>query len=349
MKNWEPFITVRAVQPVIAALETLGYKVDDLLKETRVSRSVLQDADGQVPHSAMMKLWDHACVVSGDDDLGIHLAETAPIRSFEVHSYALLSSPTLRDAFRRACGYQRLIHEATNLTFEEGHIEGVLQHALPGGRPVPRHPAEFLATLWIRFGRLVTGNDWAPRLVCFAHETPKNTGEHTRVFRAPLRFSSGRTAMHVPNEILDTPNPRADENLLDLLDRYADGLLKKLPRQASLAERVRVWLSEQLSGGTPSVASAARALHMSARTLHRGLQNEGTSFRELLDQLRHELAVALLADQRCSVAEAGFLLGFAELSSFSRAFKRWTGKAPAEFRAEALVSSTRNTIHDGHE
>ena len=348
MRNWEPYITVRAVQPVVAALEALGQEVDDLLKESRISRAILQDADGRVPHSAMMLLWEHARVVTDDDYLGIHLAEAAPIRSFEVHSYALLSSATLRDAYRRACRYQRLIHETTNLTFEEGPIEGVLQHALPGGRSVPQHAAEFLATLWVRFGRLVTCDDWAPRLVCFAHPAPKDTSEHARVFRAQLRFSSGRTAMHVSNRVVDMPNPSADENLVSLLDRYAGGLLKQFPREASLAERVRVWLSEELSGGTPSVSSAARALYISVRTLHRGLQSEGTCFRELLDQLRQERAAALLANQRCSVAEVGFLLGFAELSSFSRAFKRWTGKTPAEFREEALVSSTNSTNWDSH-
>ncbi|MFQ5650877.1 MAG: AraC family transcriptional regulator [bacterium] len=349
MKNWEPYITVRAVQPVIAALETLGHKVEAFLAEAGVARAVLHDADGRVPHRAMMLLWQHACAVTGDDCLGIHLAEAAPIRAFEVHSYALLSSPTLRDAYQRACRYQRLIHDATDLTLEEGASEGVLQHSLPGGRPVPRHPAEFLATLWVRFGRLVTGDAWAPALVCFAHAAPKDTSEHARVFRAPVQFSTGRTAMHIPNRILDLPNPRPDANLLGLLDKYADGLLEKFPRQPTLAERVRAWLSEELSGGTPSVSAAARALHSSVRTLHRGLQSEGTSFRELLDQLRQERATVLLANPRCSVAEVGFLLGFAEISSFSRAFKRWTGKAPAEFRTDAFGVAANKTDQDDHE
>ncbi len=339
MKKLEPHLTVRAVQPVIAALEALGHQIDGILAEARISRATLQDADGRVPHSAMMLFWERARIITGDDHIGIHLAEAVPIQSFEVHSYALLSSTTLREAYRRACRYQRLIHEATDLTFEEGTNEGVLRHALPGGRPLPRHPAEFLATLWVRLGRLITGEDWAPSLVCFAHDTPKDATEHERVFRAPIRFSSGINAMQIPNHILDASNPRADANLASLLDRYADGLLKQAPRQASFAERVRTWLVAELNGGSPTIFSAARALHISERTLHRSLQNEGTSFRELLDQLRQERAAALLANPRCSVAEAGFLLGFAGLSSFSRAFKRWTGKAPAEFRAEALANS----------
>lgn len=223
----------------------------------------------------------------------------------------------------------------------------MLRHTLPSGRPVPRHPAEFLATLWVRFGRLITGNEWAPVLVCFSHHAPDDTQEHTHVFRAPLQFSSGLTAMHIANHILDTTNPQADANLARLLDRYADGLLKQAPRQASFAERLRAWLVDELNGGSPTISSAARALHVSMRTLHRSLQSEGTSFRKLLDQLRQERATALLANPRCSVAEAGFLLGFAELSSFSRAFKRWTGKTPAAFRADTLATSS-NPSHQSN-
>jgi AraC-like DNA-binding protein len=150
--------------------------------------------------------------------------------------------------------------------------------------------------------------------------------------------------MYVRNHILDTSNPHADANLARLLDRHAEGLLKHVVQHASPAERLRVWLVEVLSSGNPSVASAARALHMSVRTLHRSLQQEGTSFRELIDQLRQEQAATLLANPRYSVAEVGFLLGFTELSSFSRAFKRWTGKSPAAFRAERLALSSDSAL-----
>ena len=343
MKTLEPALAVRALQPVVEALEALGHPAALILEQAGVSRSLLQDADGRVPHSAMMKFWNRALVLTGDEHLGIHLAEAAPMQSFEVHAYAMLSSSTLREALRRACRYQRLIHEATDLVFEEGAHEGVLRHALPGGRPVPRHPAEFLATLWVRIGRLVTGTPWAPRLVCFAHEQPNAAGEHARVFQAPVQFSGGFTAMHFPNEILDTSNPHADAHLARLLDRYAEGLLKHIVSRHSPAARLRAWLVEVFSSGSPTAASAARALHMSVRTLHRHLREEGTSFRELLDQLRQEQAVALLSNPRYSIAEVGFLLGFGEISSFSRAFKRWSGRSPAEYRAGRFALSVHGT------
>jgi len=334
MKPLEPRITVRAVQPVVAGLEALGQDVDAILARAPIRRDELQNADGRIPHGTMMEMWRSAVELTGDDNLGLHVAIAAPLASFTVHAYALLSSPNLREAYRRGCRYQRLIHEATNLEFTEGPREGVLRHSLPGGRTVPRHPAEFLATVWLRFGRLITGSDWAPNAVYFAHVEPGDTSEHARFFDAPIRFASGRTAVHVPNSILDAENPRRDEGLLAVLDEYAASLLAVAPESPSVAGMVGERLSAAFQGGeAPTAGQVAGELHMSVRSLHRGLKAEGTTYRELVDQLRHERSAVLLADPRYSIAETGSRLGFSEISSFYRAFKRWTGQTPAEFRA----------------
>ncbi len=138
--NWEPFITVRAVSPVVAAFESLGYSPDELLASCGIPRSVLTDADGKIPHRAMMQFWQEALAATGDDHLGIHLAEAAPIDAFGVHAYAAMSSPTLGEAYRRTCRYQRLIHEVSDLQLNMEDGEGVLSHALPGGQPIPASP-----------------------------------------------------------------------------------------------------------------------------------------------------------------------------------------------------------------
>lgn len=325
-------LTVRAVQPVIAGLEALGHGVDTLLAEASISRGVLADPDGRVPHRAMMELWSRAQTATGDDQLGIHLAEAAPLESFEVHAYALLSSPTLRDALHRACRYQRLIHDATDLTLEPHPGAAVLRHALPGGFSVPRHPAEFLAALWVRFGRLVTGTHWYPDALHFAHEAPRDKSEHGRVFGPRVQFSSGRTAMQICDAVLDAANARADPGLAKVLDRYAASLLGDVPSPMTLGSRVRAILAEAFGSDAPTAPAVAARLSMSVRTLHRALRSESSSYREILEQFRRERAAALLAQRHCSIAEVAFLLGFSELSSFYRAFRRWTGKTPAEYR-----------------
>jgi AraC-like DNA-binding protein len=332
MATFEPYLTVRAVQPLVSGLDSLGHPVDTILNAAGIPRRILEDPDARVPQRAMSALWSRALEVTNDADLGIHLAEAASMRSFEVHGYAMLSSPTLRDAYRRACRYQRLIHEVTDLTLDETPREGVLRHALPGGRAAARHPAEFLATLWVRIGREVTRSEWTPNLVCFAHEAPDAIAEHTRVFAAPLRFASGRTAMHIANAVLDAVNPRADPSLGVVLDRYADSVVAKLPRRNTLTSRLNTWLLSTLADGDPVATAAASAMNLSVRSLHRGLRAEATTFRELVARLRYERATVLLGDLRYSMTEVAFMLGFSELSSFYRAFKRWSGTTPADFR-----------------
>ncbi len=331
----EPNLTIRAVQPVIAGLEVLGHRnVDGLLAVAGISRAVLQDPDGRIPHRAMMLLWSRASMATADDQLGIHLAEAAPLESFEVHAYAALSSHSLRDAFRRACRYQRLIHEATDLTFDEQADAAVLRHSLAGGHAVPRHPAEFLATLWVRFGRLVAGPGWNPEAVWFAHDMPGDTSDHARVFGVPPRFASGRTAMQFSNSVLDRPNARADPGLAKVLDRYATSLLDDAPVRPTFGNRVRAILIDALGSESPTADAVARHLNMSVRTLHRALRSESTNYRDILDQFRRERAIALLTRRQCSIAEVGFVLGFADISSFYRAFRRWTGHTPAQFRSD---------------
>ena len=94
---------------------------------------------------------------------------------------------------------------------------------------LPRHPAEFLVTLWLRFGRLVTGEAWCPRLVCFAHPAPENIQPYQLFFQAPVHFRTGRAAMHISNSTLDMVNPGADLGLVKVLDRYAEMAAKQSP------------------------------------------------------------------------------------------------------------------------
>ena len=149
-----------------------------------------------------------------------------------------------------------------------------------------------------------------------------------------MHFAMGENALVLPAPLLETPCVRADPALVAVLDRYAAERLEQAPRTSSIADRVRSALGDELRGGEPTAARLATRFKMSVRSLSRLLAAEGTSFRELLDALRRDLATRHLAADQLSIGEVAFLLGFSELSSFHRAFKRWTGRTPAEFRQE---------------
>jgi AraC-like DNA-binding protein len=331
----KPRLSVRAIKPVIAGLNALGQSTDALLDAAGVSRAMLSEPERYLPPGAMQVIWAQALAMTRDDCLGLHLAMAAPIDAFDVHAYAMLSSPTLRDAFARACRYQRLINEGTTLTLREGARDATLRHALANGGAVPRQPAEFLAATWVRIGRLVTGTEWVPSGVFFAHERPSDITDHCSIFGSVPRFSAGRTALQVTAETLALTNSRADATLAGLMDRYVLSLLDRHPAVTTMSGHVHAWLVGSHAAGAPTATRAARALAVSERTLHRKLAEESTTFRVVLDRFRHETAVTLLGARRHSIAEVAFLLGYSELSAFYRAFRRWTGRSPAQSREDS--------------
>ena len=207
MTAFKPGLTVRAIRPVIAGLEALGHSVDSLLAEAGMPASILADLDGYLPAGSSRKLWERAVAKAKDDCLGIHVAMAAPVNAFDVHAYAMLSSPTLSGALYRVCRYQRLINEGTELTLEDDGGDGALRHGLLGGGAVSRQPAEFLAVTWLRLGRMVTGTAWSPAQVFFAHDRPADTRPHEEIFGVRPNFGSGFTAMRIPAALVATPLP----------------------------------------------------------------------------------------------------------------------------------------------
>jgi AraC-like DNA-binding protein len=336
MRNREPRLTVRALRPVISGLVTLGYDPAPFLLTQGVDRDVLLEPDATVPMSACVGLLADGVRATGDDNLGLHIAERAELGSFDVHFYAMVSSPTLGAGFERLCRYQRLIHETSQVRLETSGDRAVLSHRLAGGMAAPRQTAELLLGSWTRTGRVATGTAWSPVEVRFAHREPRGSHQHERFFGAPVRFAAGENALVLPEALLDLPCRRTDSSLLSLLDRYATDRLGEA-RAATFADRARAALSEALQAGNVTAHGLAVRLEVSVRTLHRTLVAEGTSYRRLLDQLRLDIATRHLRDDRVSVAEVAFLLGFSELSAFHRAFKRWTGRTPVAFRAEASI------------
>ena len=333
----------------MSGLMTLGYDPVPFLHTRGIDSTTLLDPDAIVPMSACVGLLADAVRATGDDNLGLHVAEHADLGSFDVHFYAMVSSPTLGAAFERVCRYQRLIDETSQVRLEKSGDRALLSHRLPGGMAAPRQTAELLLAAWVC--SVATRTRWSPAEGRFAHRAPRDSGEHERFFGAPLRFATSENALFLPAALLDLPCRRTDPPLLSLLDRYAADRLG-VPQAATFADRARAALSEELQAGNVAAQRLATRLRVSIRTLHRSLAAEETLYRRLLDQLRLDIAERHLMDDRMSVAEVAFLVGFSEISAFHRAFKRWTGRTPVTFRAEAhcvrpAVLSAHDALRSG--
>src|SRR4029079_7275786 len=171
---------------MIAALRPLGHDAGSILGASGLAESVLRDPDARIPAPDVGRLWSTAVATTGDENLGLHLAQASDIADFALHAYAFLSSPTLGAGFERMAAYQRLLNDSTRIVVERGEPHAVVRHVRRGGLPAGRQTAEFLMAVWTRFIRLAAGEAIAPHEVRFAHDEPNAAAEHARFFRAPV-------------------------------------------------------------------------------------------------------------------------------------------------------------------
>ena len=156
--------------------------------------------------------------------------------------------------------------------------------------------------------------------------------EYARLLGVPVQFEAATASAVFDDELLATPCRGHDPNLYRVVRAHAELLLERLPRDPSMRGQVRRLVLGVIAQGEPEMATVARTLGTSERSLQRRLQEEGTSFREVVDEARRELALGYLGDRRLAVSEVAYLLGYAEAGAFVRAFKRWTGRTPGEMR-----------------
>jgi AraC-like DNA-binding protein len=326
-------VSVRSVRPMLMYVTSRGHDGNAFLRGQGVDPILLRDPDSRLPHGAVINLWQRAGELTGDQNLGLHVAEAIQPGQFGALDYALRTSANLGAAFERLSRYHRLLHDAAEMGFEVHPDRAILGHRLPLPGGAPRPVSEFILAGWLVTSRQATGVDWTPVQVCFPHAAPSDTSEHRRLFGCPLKFGHGRSELVLARNLLALPLVKADPVLLEIVEAQVLALFAKLPKAEATTDAVRRFLAEELVNGQPKLEQLAPRLRMSARTLHRRLEKEGTTFRGVLTEVRRELAIRHLVEHRLAIGEIAFLLGFSEVSAFHRAFKHWTGHAPHAYRA----------------
>jgi len=335
-------VSVHYIRAFASAASALGAKPEALLAEAGLTPADLRDPDARLPLDALAALWIAAPRHTGVDAFGLRMAQLTPPPAFDVVDYAMRASDHLRDAYRKALRYLRIHISAASHVVEEDGDEARLHFAL--SVPVPagatRQGVVFALAAMVVRGRAVTGTGLPLVEVRFALPRPADVSEHERFFRAPVRWNAERHTLVLARSTLDLPVRSADPNLARLIDRCAQDLLEKLPSPESFLDGVRRAILEGLRGGVPTAPEIARRLGVSVRSLQRRLHDERATFQGLVDDVRRELSLRHLAGDGLSVGELTFLLGFSEPSAFHRAFRRWTGTTPAEYRRARTASAT---------
>jgi len=323
------------VVPLLAAyVKEQGHDADPILNLRGFRDRDLKDPDVRVPEAASREAWRLAMVMTRDEAIGLHIAQWLPKGALDLVEYAFRTSATLGDGLDRLARYGRLIND--RLAVHVLHTGPGVRFLMGAADARPLHPqrAEFGIALALRLAREATAAHLVPVEVLFAHAAPADATEIHDYFRSPIHFSSGAHGM-----VLSEPDgarslQAADAALSAVIRRRLEKALEKLDRSpdASTADHVRRLLTDGMGQEEWSVQTIGREMGLSARTLSRRLIAEGTSFRHIQDEVRHQLAVALLGDASKSIAEIAFFLGYAEPAPFHRSFKRWTGTTPQAHR-----------------
>lgn len=309
-----------------------GIDIATLLSDSGINPSLIKDQNARIPLEQVFTLWEEAQRRTEDEMIALRTAELAPFGAFKVVDYIFAASSTLGEGVSKASSYYRLINGGFELHLraqkDQAHFE--LCNSIDPKNLSRQYIEYIFACVLVRL-RSATGMNWTPREVTLTYSMPRKISEYHRVFQAPLRFNRPVNRLVFDRCILDMPNPQSDPLLCDLLEYYAQRLLKHLPAGDDFLSELRKVLRKGIRYRNTSLTATARELGVSRRSLQRRLDGQGTSYREILDRLRCEIAMTFLEQQQPDIEEIAFLLGFSEPSSFYRAFKRWTGKTPQHF------------------
>ena len=293
----------------------------------------LQDVEGRIPIATVRQLWSDAERLTGDPDIGLSVGEKGPLGT-GVIAYAVQTSPTFGAGIRTVCRFHRLVTDvgSVTLTIDGARASMALHTGANSHDWLPRHISELYLAKWVCGGRQLTGVDWDPIAVRFRHPQPASTLAHERLFRAPLFFDHATDEIEFDAALLELPLVTHDPALAAILERYGEELLSRLPRVDDFTDAVREAVARSLRSQDSTLEGLATRFHMTPRTLQRRLAAHGISLRTLIDDVRRQHALTHVTRADLPIAEIAFLLGFDAVTSFHRAFRRWTGVTPVEYR-----------------
>jgi AraC-like DNA-binding protein len=312
-------------------IETYGIDPAPLFAAEDIHLQLPIDPNMRVSYEKVDRVRAKAAKLSGDEAFGLRAATVFRPSQFGALGYAWQASLTLRSACLRLERFARVVNDKARVKVgdEDGCMAVSLQVQAPSQSEFTRDDGAL--ALITKMSRLVCGDTFRLHTVKFRHAAPKDIKPYFEYFGCELFFNQPENQLLIPLSVADEALIGGNPELALLNDKVVTKRLAQLDRD-DIVSRVRAVLLDQLPLGRISDDSVAEALHISARTMHRKLSDVDSNFRALLVEMRRNLAEAYILDSSLTLTEISLLLGFSEPSSFSRAFKSWTGTAPSEAR-----------------
>ncbi len=337
LKSKEPMVTAAGLIALQPFLNARGLDWRQSLEEVGLDPDSPVDVDTMIPFAVGLKLLENLARQSGNDAFGLQFAESLPTNVTGTLAYLTLNAPDLRTMFKDTIRFLGLVVDAYTVRLDEGEELTHLTYQIP---QVYGPRAQFVDLLLVTTAlriRHVLQDPLVPIHVEFEHPTPSAAREFIRLLGRHVQFDRPHNRIGVETRYLSRPLPAADPLLYQIMRQHARETIVRRERATDIVYCVSDYVAEALKRGEATLGGAADRLGMPPRRLQRELEDAGTSFRELVEETRKGLARHFLLDTSMPMTEIAFLLGFSELSAFSRAARSWFGTAPRELRKSTVA------------
>ncbi len=326
--------TISSVALTIAkALDAAGCDSHNLFKQVGLDPEKMRDPNARYSYSAMQRLWHVSVEATKDPCFGLKVFQHWHPTTLHALGYSWMASATLEEAFERMIRYFRIVSTSgSQAIIAENAETSRFYYLFPPNYPPPSYETIDAAfAMIVHMCRTSYGPEFKPVRVELQREKPPCADQFDEFFQCEIVYDAPESGLILANETLNKPLSTANTDLARANDAIITEYLAHLDR-SDIAMQVKAKLIEHLPSGHVSEITIADTLHVSQRTLQRKLRDQNTSYKQLLDDTRKELASQYIGNSQLSISEITFLLGFSEASNFSRAFKRWKGVPPSEYR-----------------
>lgn len=333
-------VSVTLLSQMFLYLTSLNVGMDAFLRSLGIDPATVKSPDEYIPVDTYLRIQDSAAEYVNDPYFGLHMGEFAEAGSWSILGYMMMNCKTLAEAFEKSGKYSRiignLIEGKAKVRFKKVQIT---LFTPPHAPKMSRHCYEATLSSSVRMMRSLTGVHVNPLEVTFIYPEPESTVEYDRVFCCPVRFGQKENSMTLDWSLGSLPIRMANSALLEHFEKYAQDFLAQMERDDEHTRTVTKIILSRLDDDDLSIQKVAKEMAVSVRTLQNHLEAEGVVFSDLLRDIREKLAKKYL-HENYTVEQITYLLGFSEPSVFRKAFKKWSGVTPREYREQSLSAMT---------
>lgn len=337
----EPTVGLASARAIIDFFQQFNMDTKALAAELGVEESVLTEADHRLPISIYHAIWDLAVKKSNRPDIGLTIAQNEGIEDLGLVAHVVYNSATLKEGLEHYIRLFGVVNEAIELEYENIGNNCHLRYIYKS--PEYYNIPDIERTMAIVVLRTIkaVGLETLFYEVNFQHSKPEYFQKFEEVFPCKIKFDQAYCEVIFDKKMLGLKPKRRNPHMRVATLNYANQMLSRLFKR-SITSKVKRLIEKNLSDGGFDAEQTAKQLNMSRQTLYRKLKNDGSSYSDLVDNVKQNKAFYLLKQTQLPLTVIAYDLGFSELSAFTRAFKRWTGQTPADYRKKSVKDKNKD-------